>query len=266
MTEKTVVTQAAPSNRTIIPINFDKDSFENLIQDKGYSVIIEKALKCPCRVKEAGNQALSNCQNCGATGFIFINPIQTRAIIHSLNSETKFKEWSEENRGTASLTVRSVDTLAFMDKITIVDNVCSQNGGVYFTQTLQVKTYKGKLFAYTVYAVKEVQELFYFKGPENPLEKLVKGADFTIESNKVILDKRFQDYQNIQLTIRYKHDPVYYVIDIQREMMTSWVIDEKGNNNQTPFPVHAIIRKAHYVLDESNYNGDRLINNSNTSC
>ena len=66
-------------------VSFRNDDFAALIDSKGYTIIIEKAVRCPCE-REMG-QALVSCQNCYGSGYIFINPLKTKAIASGINRD-----------------------------------------------------------------------------------------------------------------------------------------------------------------------------------
>ena len=87
---------------TTTRVDFNKPSFEKLIYQKGLDVVWEQAIHCPCKDDEAANQGLSSCKNCGGTGWVFINPEETKMIIHSMNLNTRYKEWSMEKLGSKS--------------------------------------------------------------------------------------------------------------------------------------------------------------------
>lgn len=112
------IRQSTPPNLIGQPDNklFRKNDFDSLIWLKGYSVIIEQAIACPCRGKSGS--ALPTCQNCLGLGWVFVNPVETKALITSINVNTKFKEWSPELTGTVQITVRDEDRLSFFDKVT----------------------------------------------------------------------------------------------------------------------------------------------------
>ena len=69
--------------------HFNKQDFDEAVFEHGYSVTLERALRCPCAV-EANNGALSNCTNCGGGGWVFINKRSTVIVTQSMNRNTKF--------------------------------------------------------------------------------------------------------------------------------------------------------------------------------
>ena len=98
-------------------VAFRGNDFNALVHLKGYDVIIESAVKCPCKSKN--NDHLVTCQNCGGTGWVMINSVQDRAVLTSINVNTDYKEWSELNIGTVQVTVMNRSYLSYMDRITV---------------------------------------------------------------------------------------------------------------------------------------------------
>lgn len=259
MAEKQIIIQKSGSNGKVVP-NFIKSDFDNAIEKKGYNVIHEKALKCPCKSENTNQQ--SNCKNCGGTGWIFINSTQTKMILHSMNRETKFKDWSEQNLGTVAVSSMIRDQLSYMDRITVVD------GRTFFSEVLHLKVISDddqRLFAFTTYNIKSVFYAGLFISVDQQLTRLIENTDFTFVKNQFFLDESFYDENNddISITIRYEHAPQYHVLDLSRETMQS-IVAEPGGNKETvvDLPISAVARRAHYILDNENIAYTRLVDNS----
>jgi hypothetical protein len=242
------------SNRT----DFHRQDFELLIQQKGRKVILEKALQCPCKSKATNQQ--SNCKNCGGTGWVFVNPRETRIILQGMNITQNYKAWSEEIVGDLKVTASDTEELTFMDRFTIVD------GRAIFNEVLFFKT-KGTgedavTFAYTSYYIKEIKYIGYFKGVDQPFQTLIQNDDYTFEKNIIrIINPAIIPIQNqISVTIRYIHAPQYIMIDMKRESMESFELVEK--EKLIHLPISGTARRQHYILDAPNLNGDRLLTNS----
>ncbi len=258
-----VITPATPPLLAgkIPEANFDKNKFDALVWDKGYVVILEKSLKCPCTSKNAGGQQ-SNCRNCGGTGWIFINPKETRMVLSSMNLNTKYQSWSKENVGTASITALSEDETSFMDRISVVDGIA------IFNETLFLKTFGSTYYWATIYDIKEILHLALFINVDTVLKPLKYGIDFTYVKN-VITFLTASDYirpllpeQDISIVIRYKHSPQFHIIDIPRETIQSFITIMGEGEQKINLPIHAVGRRSHYVLDRQNFDNSRILNNS----
>lgn len=192
-------------------VEFRGDDFNALIWKRGLDVIIENAVQCPCRTRN--NDHLSTCSNCLGTGWVFINPVEDRAVISSINSETKYKEWSEEKVGTVSISLQRRSYLSFMDKVTIKDSE------VLYSEVLQPIIYDTNFFAYTIYSILDTVEVFRFLSGNEALQLLVKDTDYSISDNKIIITtsnvvdltalKADTDYSNYKKTIVTGLDKIY---------------------------------------------------------
>lgn len=251
---KKIEVQQTPNLNLTPDVYFKKNEFEAAIHKQGYNVIIEKALACPCKSRQAGY--LSNCRNCGGTGWLFINPIQTKAILHSQNQSTQYKEWTEANLGNVNITVRDIDRLAFMDRITVLD------AESVYSQTIHPVIFKNQLFAFLDYAAIEITECFIFDGSDKPLMLLNEGEDYNLENDKILFNSRFNNISDITLSLRYIHRPQYHVIDIKRDVMVSTTFEVGVGKQTSQMPVSAVGRRAHYILSRQNYAGDLIYDNS----
>jgi len=260
---KTVTVGLAPSKAPTQPrADFDKDSFEALVWQKGYEVIHEKALQCPCKSRTNNQQA--NCKNCGGSGWAFINSNETRMILHSMNRSTKFKDWSEENIGTASVTCLDREELSYMDRVTV------KKGNAVFNQVLHsLKSDSNKLFFFTSYQIKQILYIGLFIDVDTAYKKLEVGVDYTYSGNKIVLDDAYlgSDDEDLSITVRYKHPPTFYIIDMPRETMSSSIVIGGTEKDPVYLPVHAVGKRGQYIIDAENFTGTRIIDNSfDTEC
>lgn len=246
---------------------FRKEELEVAIFSFGFYVLHEKAIKCPCKGLNTNQQ--SNCKNCGGTGWAFINPTQTRMLLHSMNLSNQYKEWSEELTGTVSITARDVEELTTMDRITIMKTCNGEEMGAVFNEVRHVREAGDDLFVFTTYNVLRVIYAGMFLSVNSPYIRLEEGVDFQFEenSNKILFGESVKEAfanntaKDISITFRYKYLPQFHVIDVNREVSGSFT--KIGNvEKQITLPVHAVGRRAHYILDADNFEGGRIIDNS----
>lgn len=235
---------------------FNTDIFESAVDFHGYDVFIDSVIRCPCTNKATG-QSLSNCMNCGSTGFVFFNRKKTKLLLQSMNSTTQFKEWSEENRGTVSISAKNSDRLSFMEKITI------EKGSSIFNQVIYNNFCKNeKCYCFLVYEPIKIIDVFVFESPDKPLIKL---PDDQYSFKKNILEIPY-DFNDFGISIKYEHLPQYCVIDITRDLTLVKNKDNDCYSNMNEvirnMPVHAVGRRLHYILNAPIFEGDSLIDNS----
>lgn len=242
--------------------DFAKSRFDALIIEKGYKVIHEKALRCSCVSRNSNQQ--SNCKNCGGSSWIFINPTETRMVIHSMNLNTKYKEWSQENIGTASISSLAETETSFMDRITVVD------GEAIFSEVLFLNQYNSTYYWNTIYDIKEICFLGLFITVNETLKTLQYGIDFTYTGNKITfltasdyIDPLLKE-QDLSISIRYKHSPQLHIIDSPRETIQTFINISGEGEAVVSLPVHSIGRRSHYVLDRQNFDNSRVLDNSRT--
>lgn len=248
---KPVVSKTAPSTGSP-QVHHNRKLFDDAIYGHGTPAWIERALECPCKAKGIGS-ALSTCQNCGGTGWFFIDKVETSVLSTSLSNRTKYEVWSKENMGTVSFAVRAGDKLGFMDRVTLL-NYCS-----WFSQVVYPVIHNDENFAFLVYEPLDVYDAFVFTGDTTKHVLLRKDVDFRLERNKFILIGGYSATPDLQITIRYEHNAVYHVIDINRDHMKQKATDDGTVKN---FPLNAIARRAHYILDAANQLGASLLDNT----
>lgn len=254
------IRQATPPNLTGVPrTSFVKNNFDSSVWSFGYDVLLYDAIECPC--KQSGSTNLSTCQNCLGLGWVFINPIQTKAIITALNKDTTYKYWSPEFKGTIAVTLRDTERLSFMDKIVLKGNtsVLSEVRPVQDTGTQK--------FIFTSYPVNSINSIFIFNGDSSPLLRLT-SADYSISPDNPYVVKlssgiTYPTSFNGVVSIDYNHNVQYNVVDIPHDIRMSTKIDANGKNQKLELPIQAIAQKSHYINGDSpKYDGTGIQDNS----
>ena len=241
-----------------ITVNFRKGDFDDLVWKKGNPVTIDRALFCPCRDEGAHQQSI--CRNCGGTGWVFINPIEERVIMHSMNIQTKFKAWSKEDIGQSAVTAMDRVEFANMDRITVNDSYAIFNEFVFPKID---ETTPADFFAFLSYECIEIQYAAMFISTEQKLKVLIENTDFTVQKNVLFfspdLIPLIED-SKVSVTIRYRHRPQFHILDVNREFMNSNMFEE-GKEKIIRLPISAIARRAHYQLDKDNWRKTHILDN-----
>lgn len=244
-------------------VTFNKDDFHDAIDQKGYIVYLENAIECPCRsVNDAGGYSpFSNCKNCGGLGYFYVNKRETKMILSAMNMETKYKEWSEEKIGTVKITAKDEDDISFMDRITL------KNSRAIHKEVLEpLYDYENnRPFYRTTYDIKNIKQLFRFRGPDLDLVYYGDGTGSSSMYGYIRNEIEFSPLEATQIkndnepypfkiAVYYEHLPQFHVIDMSRDIMTTRVFDEDNEGKITPknLPVHAIGRRSHFVFDDVN--------------
>lgn len=257
-----------PPNLIAQPVvEFRKNDYEAAIWNKGYDIILESAVRCPC--KSENNDNIPHCQNCLGTGWFFINPIKTKAILTGINKNTDYKDWSAEMIGTISVTTMDINKLSFMDRITLVNSIAGlvQNRSI-FTETKRLRTFgENPKFVFLSYEPKEILDVWIYRGSGYSLVKLDPSTDYNIKSDNGYVLEFTYDFNTVSnfngtISIRYEHELQYHILDLPHDVRNSSIKSNLGSLKQQLLPVNAIARKAHYVLNRDNYDANFIINNS----
>lgn len=249
-----------PPNLVGVPkVDFVKNNFDSATWQHGYDVIKYDAIQCPCRTQ--GSDNISTCQNCLGLGWVYINSIETKAILTSINTNTKYKYWSPEFKGTMSATLLHVNRLSFMDKIVM------KNSDSVLSEVRPVKTSGTQKFIFTSYPVKSINSIFLFNGPDNSLIRLTSGLYSISEDNPYVIKLSslisFPTGFNNVVSIDYNHNVQYNVVDIPHNIRSTTVINQLGQIKPQDMPIQAIVQLSHYITGDSpKYDGTGIKDNS----
>jgi hypothetical protein len=241
---------------------FNKSLFEAAIWNKCYSVVMEKAIKCPCSTNQ--NQPLSDCRNCGGIGWFFINPIQTQALITNLNENTQYKNWSVELLGTISVSLRDSERIGNMDRITIVNNNLTDNKA-YFSELITLRGDQFDEFVFLAYRPIDIIGIWLFESSTTKLHKLDVDEYEISSTNPYVIDFDF-DFSTISnfngtISVLYTHEVQYHIMDIPHLIRNSYKINNNGQDEQIVLPVNAIARRSHLIESIANRNGQGILDN-----
>lgn len=253
-------TSTRPNNIGTPRVDFQQPNFDNLVFDKGYDVILYEAVRCPCNTGREGAQV--DCNNCLGTGWVFVNPLKTKAIITSINKDTKYKYWAAELSGTVAVTVRDSERLSIMDKI-VLEDMTSLYG-----ELRDMRTYDdGTNFIFTTYPISEVESVFLFDSNSEPLIHINKELYSVSEDNPYVLkfssSVLLKNTFNGVVSIKYKHKVQYNVTDLPHDIRYSTYLDSNGREKVLPLPIQAVAVKTENINGDSVlYTGAGIIDNS----
>lgn len=257
--QKRAVVQKTPGEITEHQVRLQPERFNSLVFDKGHDAWIDRAYRCPCSVKGAG-QPLADCDNCLGNGWIFANRIDTRVAIQGMKADVRFENWTKMTAGMAKITTRAIDKLAFMDRI-----ILKEVEG-YYNEILRTRVRDGKVIAFFEYPLLEVEDVMLFRSSKQSLTILRPEIDFTIEGeSKIIFNLPLKD--DYTLTTRYRHYMTYHILEMNRDIMKVRTKDKCGQSDEelAAMPISGVARKAHYLFDNHKFDEEeRLIDNSRT--
>lgn len=247
-----------PKANILIP-----NDFHAAIWNNGYDVMLENAIACPC---DNGSAPSPSCQNCLGTGWVFVNPIKTKALITSVNRNTKYKDWSPEMVGTVSATFMHADRFSFMDKITLLNNFSYMSEiRPIREKVIDEETGEKEYFIFTTYRVVDIEAVILFGSDNQSLIKISPGYYEVSQFNDFVIKLTFEGVESYtgKISVTYRHKVTYNIVDIPHDMRVSWQVTNNGKREMQEMPIQCIARKSGYELGAStNYTGNNVNNNS----
>lgn len=250
-------------------VNFNVNPFNDSIINKGYNVIHEKAVRCPCLNRQNGD-ADPSCQNCGGSTWIYVEYKKTKALVQGIGKSHKQDQWTESDPGTARITMMGEDAPTYNDTITVIDLETN------FSQIVYPSQVGAAITAFTIYPIVELQMAYIYAGPASKLRWLtiwqdgmnpdvwdIKAVDNTVILNPLTMPNIEEEYN---VSLRYKHHPVYYINELEREVFVTevqGVCVEPGITQKRLMPVRCRAVRAHYLPNANNLSGPRLYDNTN---
>jgi len=239
---------------------FIREDFNNVLWDNGYDVLLRQAVACPC--KGSSSDSKPSCNNCLGLGWVFVNPIKTRAFVSSINKSTQYKEWSPEFIGTVAITFMNVDKIGFMDEVMLLNNYSLMSENLDIRNTTDIPS---KKFIFCSYRPITINSIFVYKSDNEELIKVDPSLYSISTNNPFVVDITYNFLQgfNGKISISYSHKVVYNVIDIPHDMRMTKAYDNNGKREYQEMPVQCIARKSQYELGSpTNYLGTNLLDNS----
>lgn len=220
-------------------VEFNRNEFESAVWSKGYEVIREKAISCPCGT--LGHPDTS-CRYCNGVGLLFIDPVLDRVLMTSINSESKYKEWSMDKSGTVSMTLRdNTVPISFYDRITIKD--C-------YSYLSENRSLNNDDFVWLTFKPKRILSVHILDSLGVPTEVGSDKYSIDLENPYILVIDPEINPSNGLISVYYEHEVQYYVIDIPHDMRSSNVTDANGNLNKIDLPLNVICRRGNQFIGE----------------
>lgn len=193
--------------------DLNAETFDDLIRQKGFWVIWQQGLFCPC-VGEENGQANYNCPLCKGKGYIYINATKTKLLVTSISGRKEQDRIGLNEQGTSYATPLSTDNVGFRDRFTFID-------------------FKMKYSEVFTKSDSNIDELTYgalnviLLRDTNTIYK--RGIDFNIEENKPMIKWINPSViPGTRLSILYVVHPVYIAINPIHELRGTYNMKNAG--------------------------------------
>lgn len=194
-------------------------------------------------------------------GWIFINKLETHALLTSINKNTKYKDWNPNYIGTVAVTPMSGIRLTYMGKITIKGNN-SNFSEVAKCFDISTPIDNFNKFCFTTYRITRITSIFVFDQVENKLYRLSETNYRMSEINPFVVEmdlSLFGQALNGVVSISYMHELSYNIIDIPHDMRITKEYDNLNKRSIVEMPVNAVARKSQYELGSAtNYSYNNI--------
>jgi hypothetical protein len=160
-----------------------------------------------------------------------------------------------------------------MDRISLIDLELNFSQVVYPVQS------GDKLFSFLIYTPIQMLYVYMFMGASSP-QKILRSRDespsdwdYYIEKddNKIFLNTtKYEEDEELSLSVKYLTMPEYFIIDIKRELFKGQDVGDEvqsschgqKSNSLVGMPQLSVGRRAHYMWDAKDLNGNRLYDNT----
>jgi hypothetical protein len=217
-------------------VDFKIDEFANIITQKGYDLIWEKALKCPCLQEERSAQPDYNCSLCHGKGWYWYDQIDIQGAMTSFSENVKYNQTGEVAMGTAYLTVLPENKLGFYDRVTNLDS------RIRHSEVLTKGTSEKDSLRF------QPTDILYCRSIK---EEYIAGKDFKFDPNSFEiewLEGGLRPNTGDRYSLGYEMPPRWIVIDIINVLRDTQVKAKHPGITFTELPVRALVRLEYFIF------------------
>jgi hypothetical protein len=209
------------------------DIFDQLVSQKGFTVVWEQAMFCSCLNLTSG-QPDYNCPVCHGKGYAYMPPKTTKVIATSINGRKDQERIGLNEQGTAYITSRNEDLIGFRDRFTFVDFQ------VKTTEVLVRGTEPIDKCRYKVLDALYIQHLGEF---------YKKGIDFIMHSTGIEWVNPSMVH-GMQYSILYKTNPVYVALSPIHELRGSYSMRKgQGAEYFVQLPCQYMVKREDFITE-----------------
>lgn len=215
--------------------DFNPKDFEDLIQQKGYSLRWDQSVNCPC-IDPATGHAVEECSQCDSRGHLYYNSAQIKGIITRQNKEMQIGDAiGVLEPGDAYLTTSATNKLSEWDRVVNLDSLA-----VYHETIIHNEKGVDKL---RYPPVGNVIVAVCQSTRNSNIIHLQQNVDYDLNANGTIswLSKS-KPTLNMGISFRYNHHPVWLVINTPNYIRDTFVKQGMPTDSFSAMPVRVQIR------------------------
>ena len=212
-------------------VDFKTEEFENIIIQKGYDLIWEKSVKCPCTPEEKAAQPDYNCPLCKGKGWYWYDPVDIKGAMTNFNENLRYNQTGEIAMGTAYLTTLPENKLGFWDRVTNLDSRVRHSEVVTKNRTGVKDNLKF-----------QPTEILYCRSLE---EVYTDEVDFKFDPNSFEIEwiaGQLQPNTGDRYSVGYLTPPRWIVIDLINVIRDTLIKTKRPGITFTELPVRALVR------------------------
>lgn len=194
--------------------DFKAESFDTLINQKGYKITWQQGMLCSCYNPDSG-QPDYNCTACYGKGYIYFGDTETRAIVTSINGTKEQGKIGLDDVGSAYLTPLSTDEVGFRDRFVFHDFTMK------YSQLVEYSEHSPNFLKYPVIDMYGVRHL-------NTIYR--RGIDYELSKDGMSLEwiKPNTMYDGQKYSVLYTTRPVYIAINPVHEIRGTYTMYKAG--------------------------------------
>jgi len=194
--------------------DFREQDFVRVINQHGKYVVWRKALLCPCLSEKTGQADLA-CTDCDASGYLYVDPIDIRALMMQFDKSTriyeKFGLWQE---GGVAITVEPKYRLGYRDSIEMKDSIMSFNELLKKGNRRGIRSKLPSGVDSARYRITNLTRMIYREVKTGLTITLENGAHFTVTDDgwiKWTASGNAQVADGTFLSVHYDYHPVFLI-------------------------------------------------------
>jgi hypothetical protein len=226
-------------------VDFDRDTFAQLVATKGHDVTWEQAMFCPNRRGLDARDHDFSCTTCDSTGFLYFSPTDVRFLVQGVSLEEQYFGHGRFDASSVHVTAPPECRISYWDRFTL------KNGENRFTELIRRNS--ATLRDRPKYNPLCVLKLSW-KDRTDTVVDFVEGTDFTLDqtTGELVWSGASRPDQDTYYSIVYLHRPRYVLTDLLNQHRESPVLaGGGGSDRQYEFPIHGLAKLDFLIRDEA---------------